>query len=72
MSGMGGGVGEMGGRVMVGFRRGIGGAGGGVGDGGAASSLFGGRFGGTVAKGLGSLCPTTDFRLRAGGVRGNQ
>ena len=48
MSGMGGGVGVMGGRVTVGFRRGTEGAGG---DGGA--SLFGGRFGGTVAKGLG-------------------
>ena len=50
LSGIGGGVGEMCGRVMVGFRRGIGGTGGG-GDGGAAS-LFGGRFGGTVAKGF--------------------
>ena len=45
LSGMGGGVGVMGGRVTVGFRRGTEGAGD---DGGA--SLFGGRFGGTVCK----------------------
>ena len=42
----GGGVGEIAGRVIVGFRCGIGGRGG---DGGGAS-LFGGRFGGTVGE----------------------
>ena len=47
MSGMGGGVGEIGGRFTVGFRWGIGGTVTTGGDGGA--SLFGGRFGATVS-----------------------